>query len=55
MDFVLPGEAFNGIHLVLLDAPIKMAGNTDVKGACAADQDIDPELVMETIAHGGRC
>jgi len=51
MDFVFLGEAFNGIHLVLRDAPVNVAGDADIKRAGPAGQDIDPESVMESLAH----
>jgi len=46
------GEALDGIHLVLRDAPVNVAGDADIKRACPAGQDIDPECVIESVAHG---
>jgi hypothetical protein len=55
MNFVLAGKSLDGIHFVLRYAAVKIAGDTDIKGAGPADQDVDPELVVETVAHGGEC
>jgi hypothetical protein len=41
MDFVLLGEAFNRIHLVLRDAAVNIAGDADIKRADTVGQDID--------------
>jgi hypothetical protein len=46
------GETLNGIHLVLRDAPVNVAGDADIKRTGPAGQDIDPERVMESVAHG---
>jgi hypothetical protein len=55
MDFVLTGKAFDGIHLVLRYAAVKIAGDTDLQGAGPTDQNVDPELIVKTVAHGGEC
>jgi hypothetical protein len=48
VDFILTGEPFNGIYFVLRYAAIEIAGNADIQRPGPADQDIDPELVVET-------
>jgi len=55
MDLVFLGEAFDGIDLMLTDAPLKIAGYADVKRTGTTGQDVNPESVKGTIAHGGRC
>jgi hypothetical protein len=40
---------------VLRDAAVKISGDADIQGAGPAGQDLDPELVVEAIAHGGEC
>jgi hypothetical protein len=37
---------------VLRYAATKIARDTDVKGAGPADQDVDPEFIVETVAYG---
>ena len=37
---------------MLRDAPVNVAGDADIERACPAGQDLDPEHVIETIAHG---
>lgn len=54
VNFVFFGEAFDGIHLVLCYAAINISCNADIERACPAGQDIYPEFVIETFAHGGR-
>ena len=54
MDFVLFGEALNGIHLVLGDALINIAGNPNIECAGPAGQDVNPERVIVAFTHGRR-
>lgn len=40
------------IGLVLRNPAVKISGDAGIERAGAAGQDIDPELVVEIIAHG---
>ncbi len=44
-------KAFNGIVLVLMDALLEEARDPNVERAGAAGKNVDPELVMEAVAH----
>ena len=54
MDFILFGEALNEVDFVLRYAAVKISGDADIERAGAAGQDVHPELVIETIAHGSK-
>ena len=55
MNFVLFGESLNGIHFVLVNSTIKVARDAYIERAAAAGENVNPKLVMESIAHGNRC
>ena len=45
-------EALDGVHLVLHDAAVEVAGDADIESARSAGQDVNPESVVEAVAHG---
>ena len=51
MALILLGEAFNGVELVLMNAFVEISRDPDRERAGAAGEDIDPEFVMESVAH----
>jgi hypothetical protein len=55
VNFIFPGEAFNGIHLVLRYAAVNIPGNADIERPAAAYQNVNPEFVIVLVAHGERC
>lgn len=52
MDFVFCSEAFNGVDLMLDDAAIEVSSYADIESAGSAGQDVNPESVVGTVAHG---
>ena len=51
MALVFLTKAFNRIVLVLMDASCKKARDSDVERTGAAGENVDPKLVMKSIAH----
>jgi hypothetical protein len=51
MALVLPGKALNRIVFVLMNALIEESVDTDIERSRPAGEDIDPEFVMQTVAH----
>src|SRR5262249_27606324 len=51
MALVFLGKAFKRIVLMLMYAPREEAGDADVERTRAAGENVDPKLVMRSIAH----
>src|SRR5258708_4955017 len=54
MALVFLGKALNRVVLMLMNALIEKAGDSNIKCAGPAGKNVDPELVMETVAHAER-
>jgi hypothetical protein len=54
MALIFLGEAFNRVELVLMNSFVEISGDSDIQRTGAAGEDIDPELVMESVAHAER-
>ena len=52
MTRILLGKPFDCSRLVLVDAPIKEACHSRVKGSGAASHDVNPESVIIAVSHG---
>src|SRR5262252_3897995 len=51
MALVFLGEALDGVVFMLKNATREKTGDTRVQRAGAAGENVDPELVLESIAH----
>ena len=47
-------EAFDRVIFVLMNTFIEKAGKANIKCAGLAGENVDPEFVMESVAHGGK-
>ena len=51
MALVFPGEALDSVVFMLKNATREKTGDTCVKRASAAGENVDPKLVLEPVAH----
>jgi len=47
-------KPFDRVVFVLINALIEKSGEPDVERSGVAGQDVNPELVMESVAHAGK-
>ncbi len=51
MALVFLGKPLNRVALMLINTLVEKACDSDVERTGAAGEDVDPELVMEAVAH----